>query len=65
MAIMYVADCMTVRTQEDTFKPLLNAYFLVILICVVSCNVQCRNCDFKQEADNQCIYVNKVTHEVE
>lgn len=25
----------------------------------------CRNCDFQQEADNMCVYVNKVTHEVD
>ncbi|XP_054929219.2 DNA-directed RNA polymerase II subunit RPB9 isoform X2 [Dermacentor andersoni] len=25
----------------------------------------CRNCDYQQEADNNCIYVNKITHEVE
>ncbi|XP_066494490.1 DNA-directed RNA polymerase II subunit RPB9 isoform X1 [Tiliqua scincoides] len=25
----------------------------------------CRNCDYQQEADNSCIYVNKITHEVE
>jgi len=24
----------------------------------------CRNCDYQQEADNSCIYVNKITHEV-
>ena len=23
---------------------------------------QCRNCDYQQEADNSCIYVNKITH---
>ncbi|XP_014749469.1 PREDICTED: DNA-directed RNA polymerase II subunit RPB9 [Sturnus vulgaris] len=23
------------------------------------------NCDYQQEADNSCIYVNKITHEVE
>jgi len=26
--------------------------------------IQCRNCDYQQEADNSCIYVNKITHEV-
>ena len=26
---------------------------------------QCRNCDFREEADNPCIYVNKITHEIE
>lgn len=25
----------------------------------------CRNCDHKQVADNPCIYVNKLLHEVE
>ncbi|KAL3226626.1 hypothetical protein MRX96_024827 [Rhipicephalus microplus] len=25
----------------------------------------CRNCDYQQEADNNCIYVNKITHEVD
>ncbi|XP_073405482.1 DNA-directed RNA polymerase II subunit RPB9 [Dendrobates tinctorius] len=25
----------------------------------------CRNCDYQQEADNSCIYVNKITHEVD
>ncbi|KAK2180552.1 hypothetical protein NP493_438g01001 [Ridgeia piscesae] len=25
----------------------------------------CRNCDYKQEADNACIYVNKIAHEVD
>ncbi|CAI9568375.1 unnamed protein product [Staurois parvus] len=25
----------------------------------------CRNCDYQQEADNCCIYVNKITHEVD
>jgi len=25
----------------------------------------CRNCDYKQVADNNCIYVNKITHEVD
>ncbi|KXJ10228.1 DNA-directed RNA polymerase II subunit RPB9 [Exaiptasia diaphana] len=24
----------------------------------------CRNCDYQQESDNSCIYVNKITHEV-
>ncbi|XP_040261743.1 DNA-directed RNA polymerase II subunit RPB9 isoform X1 [Bufo bufo] len=26
---------------------------------------KCRNCDYQQEADNSCIYVNKITHEVD
>ncbi|KAL8611114.1 DNA-directed RNA polymerase II subunit RPB9 [Nucella lapillus] len=25
----------------------------------------CRNCDYQQEADNRCIYVNKIMHEVD
>ncbi|XP_065826598.1 DNA-directed RNA polymerase II subunit RPB9-like [Oscarella lobularis] len=25
----------------------------------------CRNCDFREEADNPCIYVNKITHEID
>ncbi|KAJ8308759.1 hypothetical protein KUTeg_013633 [Tegillarca granosa] len=25
----------------------------------------CRNCDYQQVSDNPCIYVNKITHEVE
>jgi len=25
----------------------------------------CRNCDYQQVADNNCIYVNKITHEVD
>ncbi|XP_065899754.1 DNA-directed RNA polymerase II subunit RPB9-like isoform X2 [Dysidea avara] len=25
----------------------------------------CRNCDYSQEAENSCVYVNKITHEVE
>lgn len=25
----------------------------------------CRNCDYQQEADNACVYVNKITHEVD
>ncbi|XP_070578318.1 DNA-directed RNA polymerase II subunit RPB9-like [Ptychodera flava] len=25
----------------------------------------CRNCDYQQEADNTCIYVNKIQHEVD
>lgn len=25
----------------------------------------CRNCDYKQIADNQCVYVNKITHEID
>ena len=25
----------------------------------------CRNCDYQQEADSSCIYVNKITHEVD
>jgi len=25
----------------------------------------CRNCDFKQLADNHCVYVNKIMHEVD
>jgi hypothetical protein len=25
----------------------------------------CRNCDYSQEADISCVYVNKITHEVE
>nr|CAB3265022.1 DNA-directed RNA polymerase II subunit RPB9-like [Phallusia mammillata] len=25
----------------------------------------CRNCDFQMEADNMCIYVNKIVHEVD
>ena len=25
----------------------------------------CRNCDYKQVADNNCIYVNKIMHEVD
>lgn len=29
------------------------------------CILQCRNCDYKQLADNNCIYVNKITHEIE
>lgn len=26
---------------------------------------QCRNCDHKQDADSNCIYVNKIMHEIE
>jgi DNA-directed RNA polymerase II subunit RPB9 len=26
---------------------------------------QCRNCDYSQEADISCVYVNKITHEVD
>ena len=26
---------------------------------------QCRNCDFKTLADNHCVYVNKIMHEIE
>jgi len=33
-----------------------------IMWCV---SPQCRNCDYSQEADNSCVYVNKITHEVE
>jgi len=25
----------------------------------------CRNCDYQQEADNMCIYVNKIQHDVD
>ena len=25
----------------------------------------CRNCDFQMQSDNPCIYVNKITHEVD
>ncbi|CAH1790868.1 unnamed protein product [Owenia fusiformis] len=25
----------------------------------------CRNCDYQQEAENPCIYVNKITHDVD
>uniref|UniRef100_A0A1A9WEV9 TFIIS-type domain-containing protein n=1 Tax=Glossina brevipalpis TaxID=37001 RepID=A0A1A9WEV9_9MUSC len=25
----------------------------------------CRNCDYKQEADSNCIYVNKIMHEID
>lgn len=25
----------------------------------------CRNCDYKQVADSNCIYVNKIMHEIE
>jgi DNA-directed RNA polymerase II subunit RPB9 len=25
----------------------------------------CRNCDYKQIADNNCVYVNKITHEID
>lgn len=25
----------------------------------------CRNCDYKQKADSQCIYVNKIMHEID
>lgn len=25
----------------------------------------CRNCDYNQKADTQCIYVNKIMHEIE
>lgn len=25
----------------------------------------CRNCDYKQEAESNCIYVNKIMHEIE
>ena len=27
--------------------------------------LQCRNCNYKQLADNHCVYVNKIMHEVE
>ena len=40
---------------------------IVVYVCVTLCGVspQCRNCDYSQEADNSCVYVNKITHEVE
>ncbi|KAJ7303946.1 hypothetical protein JRQ81_011461 [Phrynocephalus forsythii] len=31
----------------------------------LSSSLKCRNCDYQQEADNSCIYVNKITHEVD
>ena len=35
-----------------------------VCACVCVCG-QCRNCDYSQPATNSCIYVNKITHEVE
>ena len=32
---------------------------------LINCIHQCRNCDFKQLADNHCVYVNKIMHEIE
>jgi hypothetical protein len=47
--------------------------FMKFWVCVPGYNMlinylylfQCRNCDYQQVADNPCIYVNKITHEVE
>lgn len=38
----------------------------VAMLCMCTrLSPQCRNCDYSQEADNSCVYVNKITHEVE
>ncbi|XP_075849146.1 DNA-directed RNA polymerase II subunit RPB9 isoform X1 [Microcebus murinus] len=38
---------------------------LPVTPCPALAPSQCRNCDYQQEADNSCIYVNKITHEVD
>lgn len=35
--------------------------FLLIQVLLYAC----RNCDYKQEADSNCIYVNKIMHEID
>jgi hypothetical protein len=35
--------------------PIVNFFFIF----------QCRNCEYKQLADSNCIYVNKIMHEIE
>ena len=47
---MYVICFLLVQTM--TFSNTANSF-------------QCRNCDFKQLADSNCIYVNKIMHEIE
>ena len=41
---------------------LLNVHYNVF---VFTSYMQCRNCDYSQPAENNCIYVNKIMHEVE
>jgi len=38
---------------------------LVLLIVNYFFIFQCRNCEYKQLADSNCIYVNKIMHEIE
>lgn len=59
--------------------PVVLAYNLYSIVCSSSNNMlypkedkenkillyACRNCDYKQEADSNCIYVNKIMHEIE
>lgn len=54
--------------REDKInKKLLYAVssFFVIVLLYFEALKQCRNCDYSQPATNSCIYVNKITHEVE
>ncbi|KAL7980733.1 hypothetical protein Chor_001887 [Crotalus horridus] len=51
-----------IRFCQEWSYPLL---FSPTLSLPPSFSLQCRNCDYQQEADNSCIYVNKITHEVE
>ena len=54
----------------STFYPTSSNYILNLVSLGTNVYVwpflfQCRNCDYQQEADNPCIYVNKIEHEVE
>jgi DNA-directed RNA polymerase II subunit RPB9 len=59
--------------QEDKeMKKLLYAviyyafsFLVFVLFFFSSLKFKCRNCEHKEFADNLCIYVNKITHEVD
>lgn len=65
---------------QKYFSVLLQKHFIIQCILFQECNnmlypkedkenkvlmYACRNCDYKQLADNSCIYVNKIMHEVD
>lgn len=51
--LMYAVSI--INEYHFTLRKILNPWYMF----------QCRNCDFKQLADSNCIYVNKIMHEIE
>lgn len=54
------------KSRKGSKKQMMKALFTIRFFRIFQVLLYaCRNCDYKQAADNNCIYVNKIMHDVD